>query len=505
MREHNAEGKPVRRSETPPVTNGSGAPSAQTPPGSANGLKIGAILEAGWHGAVELLLFFPLALVAYLYIVPAGMTLGWWLVLLLACCPLGFAIGMLARRMPKVLGFAGTMLASAALAYLAAAAPAGAFGTASTLDNPAGLARAVAVWAIAWFLAARGGKHVRRRWPELFPTVCYAVGLISYFLVSVIARFAEAWKPYSSLLWWVGLAAVLASLFLSNRRHLQANAYTGDDSSELAASVRSQNTIWTVVVFVVVLIAAAFTRIKDALAAAFKSLVQFIFWFFSLFASDGQKAEQTPEPTPAPQQQLPPPGEPSRLAELLEKLFFALTYVLLAAAVLYGLYRLVKFALPLLRRWLHRLMEQWGLGRSADEARNGYVDEKQSLLDWAEVPAAWGKSLRDRLSALLAREPKWDDMRTNRERVRYLYRLTVLQAMKRGYDWEPGSTPAETMKQLGNRHNRIPGQGQDAAASGSPADPAASALSSAYEEARYGERDPSDDRTAKLRKDLLKE
>ncbi|RAV20230.1 DUF4129 domain-containing protein [Paenibacillus contaminans] len=451
------------------------------------------LLLAVGYGAVELLVFFPLALAAFIYLSPADLPLGIWLVLLLACYPLGRSVGSLMKRLPKLLGFAGTALAGAALTYAAVTLPAGAFGGIGPLNVLPDLARAAAVWVIACFLLGRGAKLVRRSWADVFPSVLYAVGLIAYFLASVVARFAEAWKPYSSTLWWVGLCAVLVCLFLTNRRHLQASAYTGENGNELAASVRSQNTIWTVVIFGVVLIAAAFTQIKDALVSAFKSTVRFIFWLFSLLGSESEQPPPEPEQSPPPQQQLPPPGEPSRFAEVLEKIFFIFAYTLITAAVIYGLYRLVKFAVPQIRRLIRKLMEQWGLGRSADEARSGYVDEKQSLLDWADVPAAWGKSVRDRLSALLAREPKWDDLRTNRERVRYLYRLTVMNAMKRGYDWQSSSTPAETMRELERRA---------AAARSGP--PEAQALSAAYEEARYGERDISDERAAKLRKDALK-
>ncbi|WP_277713422.1 DUF4129 domain-containing protein [Paenibacillus mucilaginosus] len=107
----------------------------------------------------------------------------------------------------------------------------------------------------------------------------------------------------------------------------------------------------------------------------------------------------------------------------------------------------------------------------------------------AEGPSA-GRSGQGLQRGTRLREPRWEDLRSGGERVRYLYREWLRGQRRRGLQAPPQWTPAETVREA-------------AAANGAAAPgPAAGELLRLYESVRYGEKPVSDEEAAQLRSRL---
>ncbi len=91
-----------------------------------------------------------------------------------------------------------------------------------------------------------------------------------------------------------------------------------------------------------------------------------------------------------------------------------------------------------LRRFLRK--------READPEAADYVDEQSSTFEWEKLRRRVMKPLAQ--TARRWRRERYDDLKTNRERVRFLYRERLRQAIGTGIEPDPGRTPKETMEHL---------------------------------------------------------
>jgi hypothetical protein len=127
-------------------------------------------------------------------------------------------------------------------------------------------------------------------------------------------------------------------------------------------------------------------------------------------------------------------------------------------------------AIPVLA-WLRRML--FGLERKPVLKKKDYEDE-YSWTGFFEKPKKnlHEESLLARIARLLAREPQWEQLPNNREKIRYLYRHWMFDFMRRGYLFKRSLTPAETLMDL-----RLGEKG---------AEQSGRQLTSLYERVRYG-------------------
>lgn len=162
--------------------------------------------------------------------------------------------------------------------------------------------------------------------------------------------------------------------------------------------------------------------------------------------------------------------EPSLFWEIMTYV----AYVLAAVVVLALLYLAVRKLIALAKKLVARL-SAW-MGRVTQAVGEDYRDEQESLLDWGDVRRDMSQSVKKRLSALFAREKKWEQM-TALERARYLVRTLY----RRGHLTADDRTLREALPDLNA--------------------PDPEALAVAYETARYAEREPEAAVLERLRKD----
>jgi hypothetical protein len=167
--------------------------------------------------------------------------------------------------------------------------------------------------------------------------------------------------------------------------------------------------------------------------------------------------------------------------------------VVLGAMAIAVLYLLIKFFLHLLKllivvfRWTFR----WLLGFDRPPATGaGYRDEIMAVERALPKERGYVDLLRRWIDELLAREPRWEQLGSPAEKVRYLYRRRLLVSMRRGYEYKPQLTPRETEHDLLKWRKSV--------------DVSCGEIVPLYEQARYGDGEPDPERVERLREQMRK-
>lgn len=84
----------------------------------------------------------------------------------------------------------------------------------------------------------------------------------------------------------------------------------------------------------------------------------------------------------------------------------------------------------------------------SDNWNQGYVDEKESLMNWQKLHGKYTDRLKQWLFRVFEKEPKWESLKNNGERVRYLYRHVILHCISIGYQYKKCLTPTEILYEL---------------------------------------------------------
>ncbi|MCR2802844.1 DUF4129 domain-containing protein [Paenibacillus soyae] len=315
----------------------------------------------------------------------------------------------------------------------------------------------------------------RDDWRNSFRSMHMIVGVIAYLACQPIKMAAEGFADYAV---FIDVGAVIAlSLFviIANERHLSAETVDTHRTTTMAAT-RRLNRMLVAGIAVLVAFLLLFRRLREWLEETVLSFLR------SLFGRGSDEA-----PLPEPEQQTPstpelpmtePPGEPSAFMKLLELIFQIGVTVLLAALALVVLYFVCKKIYRLLQQALAKLAARQGAGQGEEQ---GFTDEVESLT--TKERRSWGLRFKPRNAKL--ERTSWNELGTNAERARFLYREWLRQESSRGYETKPYLSPRETAEDIGS------------GAGSSPAHTAG--LVSLYELARYGEREPSDEAVEKQR------
>ncbi|GJM72861.1 hypothetical protein HMSSN036_50770 [Paenibacillus macerans] len=156
------------------------------------------------------------------------------------------------------------------------------------------------------------------------------------------------------------------------------------------------------------------------------------------------------EPPPEQAVELPPmqpmlpaaeAHEPGIWSRLLDIAFYSIGILALAAALGFGLYWLYRNAGGVWRRAIDRLLDLLRREKAVEE-NAAYRDEEVRIFTWEAALKKWKKA-----GAALLRPGKaerWEELRDNRERVRYLYRRMLQAERKGGYRIKLHLTPYET-------------------------------------------------------------
>ncbi|XEC92530.1 DUF4129 domain-containing protein [Paenibacillus tarimensis] len=413
-------------------------------------------------GAVELLLFLPLLLVAAVTMIEDGSRLL-WIVSLLPVYGAGYAAAGWLRltRLYKLLPV--VLLIGAGHGLLFAE---------TTIQ-------VLVIGFISSMAAYRGGRLNGALWSERFRLSYAAAGIAIYFVASIAFPRISGYEPYLSLLVWCGIGSLFAALHIFNSVNLKQETFSKGDKPDVSRNVLWQNRILIVIFVIIAVIIAEVQRIDEAL----KRLRDWLNQWLQKMQNQTNHIESPPamntQPPMFPEEG---PSEPSVLMVWLEQIMMVIGYLGIVLFFLFVLYKILKKApgsLQKLYRLLSRLFN--GNGYKGNEA--GYVDEVEMLSEWEGLK----NKFKDRwIKRMPGRTGTKADNMTNEQKVRDLYRRSIADYMKRGYERKLHYTPKETQHDIEHWDQQQTG-GMFAK------------LSLLYERVRYGNANVTDDQLKSIR------
>lgn len=391
-------------------------------------------LSPMWHrtrevflfAGIELLLFFPVILVTFLKLSPVSLPL--WIGLFWLSYYVGSLISLIKVRRVVWLHLFILMM-SGLLVWLMFA---GIFNLMLVLS-----------WIMIYYLMYRGANMSSQNWHLMFPSNAFIIGLISYFVVSVGAVIgAVILSPYLTLLLWTGLASIIVSLLSVNQQYLTAVSPKGFKTS---AVIAKKNRLWVLFLIGIIFFISFVNVLKNLVMTALQGLGWLAQEIFSLLETAKNPEASMP----------PPPMEFSMQSEIQESIWSTILSVLfyvigtIVALVIIGwlLYKIV----PILRQAIIRFM---GIIRKLISQENklqlssGYTDQKRQLLKWEDMRSSFNQGLRKSLNKWFRRGIKWSDLSNWQERVRWLYRNKLQEAINKGYMYRKELTPRETLDDI---------------------------------------------------------
>lgn len=363
------------------------------------------------------------------------------------------------------------------------------------------------------------GMTIRNRWGSFR---LYWAGLALYFLAGIFYPRIEALQATVPLITWAGVFCLATALFVTNHQYLRYTSHSGDSGERLPAGLRRHNRLFIgIIVAVALLLAAGVGRwIGGLLMALIRAVVRWLL-----------RQPKEPEPLEQPDVEVQPmepmlpveSHDSDLLARILNYAFYIFGGLLMAALLGFALYWLYKNAGGIWRKAMDRLLSL--LRReSAPAEQAAFRDEETSLFTWESALQGWRK-IGERLLRTGKPPERWEDMKDNRERVRYLYRLFLRKEHEQGYLLKPHLTPRETVEELkeetarqaaeaakssrAGKRKRLVGTGGGTAEAAEAAvrqelESTADPLLRLYYGTRYGEETPGDEEVAELRQRLLR-
>ncbi|MDQ8733700.1 DUF4129 domain-containing protein [Paenibacillus sp. LHD-38] len=394
-----------------------------------NPMKPSGSLKDFGQAIIELFFYLPILLIAAVYLLPSSAI--WLWIATLPFCYWGGSL-VIAKWASMRLGV--KLLQAAALGILH-----------SVLLIGAGIGiEAIWIIAICAFIAAlsaaRGMSAKSRGWSVTFPNTQMLIGVMLYVAMQPLKLMVfKKLIDYNGVLIVCGIIAVILFFFFANERHL--NSETVDTGKTSAThTFKRQNRIMMAVIVIVISVIALFRQIQQMIERFFHSIVERLMIWLSQPEEVQPPAEELPD---AAEPQLPA-GEakaPSEWMLLLEQILKIIGIVLLIVVVCVLLYFLAKKLLQWGKLIAAKLQE-----RGADHRNGGagFTDEVESLMSLTSWREQMGNQLKKLFPKKRSSAQEWSDLRTNAEKIRYLYTRLLRNGSEQGYVIKDYLTPRET-------------------------------------------------------------
>jgi hypothetical protein len=388
-------------------------------------LELKRWIAAAFKGTAEVAFTFPVLFLLAIYWVPRS-SLPLWFVLLASCYVLGYTFARIWASASRVLlVFVAVLITVSVFLLFLGASVAGTW-----------------IGAVCGFvLFFRGHRSLDSSWRVDFPIQAMWIAVGLYLPAAVIFRIVERLHPYANSLLWLGLATLAIVIFVANETRLRRET-NAKGNNNIPSAIRNMNRIWTLLLFLVILLLGSLGKIRDWLNERFTSLLRLISRIFA--SGDNDFIEIDVEDSSGPIRM--PFEEQMNNDSVLMQWFIKIVVIIAVVAftvflgfVLYRVGKRLSSFLAVLIRWITRGGEG-GLGVTT----TGYEDEKENLLNWKDLRGGLSDRLQSWLDRWNEREPKWFDLQDNRERARYLYRLFINRGISRGYGFKAYLTPVET-------------------------------------------------------------
>jgi hypothetical protein len=391
------------------------------------------------RGLTELLFYFPFLLLAVVWLLPQSEVYPWLLTLWLPYAAAAWLIHKAEslkfwRRLAGALIIGGVHIA--AFAFLR------------------GLTGHDAIWllcmATAIWMADRGFAMRLHGWNESFSFNRMASCILAYFVLTCIIHWGpDRLSPYSIPVAICGITALFLFLLIINHRHLSFELIDkGKNSAVLTARRRNR---WMMAILLGLTVLISIFRqlqqwVEEGLKTAFAALM-------ALFRSESSPPDQEIPSSQEPNALLPEiePREPALWMKLLEQFMWYVMYAFIIAVVCALLFFIIRKLFRLSEAFWKRLFHTKDINNEDGAA---YKDEIESLM----ASSKWSRNRASRAKGSRLNDVKaWNELSTNSEKIRHLYKQMVRRGISRGYSYRNDQTARETAEALAKRQQKSNG------------------------------------------------
>ncbi|OMD42128.1 hypothetical protein [Paenibacillus odorifer] len=422
---------------------------------------------------LELLLVLPVWILFQVYVLPKQIDPLW-----LSVMPLVSLLGILLRRQCSVRW-------KQLLAALILGATTGILSSGSLSIESLPLGIAGFICAYLGMTADSRDQTSRKYW----------LGIVIYFVATIVFHRIPDLEATVTLLTWCGSLCLLLTLLISNSSYLQYSTLSNEGKA-LPKGLQRNNRIYVIGIGIVAAVLAA--GVGKAIGTLLWNMVRSFFgWISKLFSGSSEPLPPSVE-QPQASPELPFVGEqkPGLLAAILDVALYVAGTVLVGVAIYFAVRWLYRNAGGKLKRFMDAFLSM--LRREHTPKDNtSYLDEEKSVFTWEQTL----QGLRNFWSTRLTprhRKDRWEQMQSERERVRWLYRRWLHMKDDQGYVVKKYLTPKETeddiLKWTALNHSKRKGDESSVNTSNS--------LIKIYEKVRYGEENPSANDVAALKDEL---
>lgn len=217
------------------------------------------------------------------------------------------------------------------------------------------------------------------------------------------------------------LACAYLIVFLLNTNAQSLRAQCSSHQQRPAQSMRTGNTLLTIVLFLLCVLVSQFSALREAFETAVQQLLHWIVRFFSALIPDPVDATGGGGGSADLDMSGLGQGETAAIWKILEYVGYAIAFVAVVALCIWLCTRIYKL-LRAVAGHIRAFMSRYAQSLKAD-----YVDQTEDLSGWGEI----GQTLRDRANSWSARlKPiRWESL-DNRARIRAAYTAVLRREKK---------------------------------------------------------------------------
>ncbi|NUU62267.1 DUF4129 domain-containing protein [Paenibacillus agri] len=420
------------------------------------------------HVLMELLLFLPLLMLYATYLLPEHMT-PLWMILFALLSLSGVLLRSLCDIRWKQLGVSLLLGAVAGLLFSGV--------------SLSGISLAVACL-ICTYLGLTTESRIGRN-------KTYYSGIGLYFLAAIVFPKVSQLEPWTTLLTWCGSLSVIIVLLASNSDHLRYTSLSGRTSS-LPTGLRLHNRI-SVLLIVVAAVALASGAGRMIGGLLFSGLRQLLSWIARLLSGSEETPLQPNEPARATPEM--PPAEANDPG-LIAHIFNVLSYVIVAAVIAIVAFYILRWLYKNTGGLLHKAIAAvlaLLMRKQPSRGNETYQDEESSVFAWEKTLQNFKQFWTTAVSG--GSRDRWEHMQGNRDRVRWLYRQWLRSKQENGYEIKKHLTPQETGADAALWSA---GRNRKRKGSSDTATMPEERLLDLYDQARYGQEEPTDADVAQI-------
>lgn len=327
-------------------------------------------------------------------------------------------------------------------------------------------------WTAVFF--CRGIRRATGSEPVLF---FYSGGLLIHVICLFLVSRVEVLVPYLNIVAAGAAIYVIAVLPIANNYFLIAESRQRNSLSVMPNTVVRGNRIIVITLLVIIGILSAGKYLVEGINWIIGTVMMLINWLRRILESLAENGPLRPEVYEDFTFEIMEPAQENPVVQLILEIITALM-------VLAILFLIIRHIVINHRKILKSIMEFFsrlsGRFRKWSATEQSYSDRYEFLLKTA------GPRRPPLLKRIFMREKRWNDMKDNVSRTRFIYTKFVLDSIRKGFHFRVSDTPSETAERISRE---IKSDGNDH-----------SLLSETYNQARYGNGQISDE-TVKILKD----